>query len=54
MWKPVLGILFIIYPPVQALLALKGVDLPSLGEIGNLLIQGSGAGMVAKSDKLGS
>lgn len=50
--KPYLGIVAILYPALQNLLALKGIVLPDLGDLGEFASITTGTALVAKSEKI--
>lgn len=51
--KQVAGLIAVIYPALQILLKSQGVDLPDLGPEFGAVAQVGGAGLLAKSEKIG-
>lgn len=51
--KQVVGLLAVVYPALQLLLKAKGIELPDLGAEWSAGVQVGGAGLLAKSEKIG-
>lgn len=50
--QPYLGIVAVLYPAIQIYAKTQGVNLPDLGDLGNVLSTTGGAALVAKSEKI--